>query len=187
MTRPLSGAGGGATRRWAPPLTVAAAVALLQGCAQTPPPPPAPRVYAVDLQGKAALCTVSPAGVNLAPGQTFEAQMVVGNDGGWCGIPVAQPASGSPPVPRPYAAGLVAARPANGRLHIRRVGAQTRVDYIPDRGFAGTDSFAVRLVPGDATLRVNVTVQATEPAATPAAAAPPPSPPPQAPQRPARR
>ena len=46
-----------------------------------------------------------------------------------------------------------------------------RVDYIPDPGFAGTDSFAVRLLPGSTTLRVNATVQAgQQPVATPAAA-----------------
>jgi hypothetical protein len=36
----------------------------------------------------------------------------------------------------------------------------TRIDYTPNKGFVGTDAFAVKLIPGDATVRVAVTAAA---------------------------
>lgn len=143
----------------------AALLAGLAGCAETVNAPAARNVryYQVDLTGVAAVCTV-PAPMTLAG--PAEAAMVVGNDGGWCGVTVAQAG------PTPFASHLVATRPAHGRLNVRRVGEQTRVDYIPDAGFTGTDAFAVTLVPGPAALRVAVTVQANaspiQPAVAPA-------------------
>jgi hypothetical protein len=146
------------------------AAAALAACAGTGPAPSTMRVYHVDQQGGAQVCTV-PRNVSLSPGGTTEAQMTVGNDGGWCGISVAQ--SG----PKPYAAGKVVGRPSNGRLHVHSVGDRTRVDYYPDRGFSGSDNFTVSLVPGEALLRVAVTVQpgSASATATPAAAAPAPA------------
>jgi hypothetical protein len=144
----------------AAPLTL---MALLAGCAQpmaTRSAAPTARLYANDLAGGAKLCTV-PRPVNLTAGQPTEATMVLDNDGGWCGILVAQPG------PKPFDLGLVEARPTNGRLHIRKVGDNTRVDYIPNAAFGGTDAFAVRLMPGGATLRVAVTVNYTAPPAPP--------------------
>jgi len=138
------------------------ALAMLAGCVEQRAVPAA-RVFAVDLQGGARLCTV-PQNVELSGDRPTEARMVIGNDGGWCGISIAQ--SG----PKPYDAGLVTARPAHGRVHIRTVGDRTRVDYIPDRNFAGEDTFAVRMLPGGAQMRVAVTVQ---PGATPVSATTP--------------
>lgn len=158
----MSGVPGMARRALAP----AAALALLAGCAQQPQVArPAARVYAVDLQGGAKVCTV-PAEVALSAERPAEVRMVVGNDGGWCGISVSQPG------PKPFSAGLVTDRPSHGRVHIRTVGDVTRVDYIPDQGFAGEDAFAVRLLPGGAQMRVAVTVQPGPASVTPAAAAP---------------
>jgi hypothetical protein len=74
------------------------------------------------------------------------------NDGGWCGIPVHQDG------PKPFGAGLLETRPAHGDVLIHEVGDDTRIDYTPDRGFAGHDAFAVKLIPGDAIIRVTVTV-----------------------------
>ena len=121
---------------------------LLSGCdtprlARTP-------VYAVDINGGAKSCTVSP--VELSAGKHVVATMAVGNDGGWCGVTVAQ--SGR----KPFSAGLVQTRAKHGQLNIHTVGDDTRVDYIPDPGFTGVDNFAVRLLPGDPVLTVNVTV-----------------------------
>ena len=93
--------------------------------------------------------------------------MVVKNDGGWCGINVAQ--SG----PKPYDAGLLVGRPEHGRVHVHKVGDVSRIDYIPDAGFGGEDRFTVRMLPGNPALRVMVTVQYTAPPA-------PPTPPPAA-------
>jgi len=150
---------------------LAAATAALAACAQpqraAAPAAPAARAYYVDQQGGARVCTVPQGPLTLSGGAPTEARMVVGNDGGWCGIAVAQPG------PRPYTAGLVSARPAHGRLHVRTVGDRTRVDYIPDAGFAGSDSFAVNLLPGGAQLRVAVTVEPGPAAATAAAASAP--------------
>ena len=78
---------------------------------------------------------------------------VAANDGGWCAIPVHQDG------PKPFEAGLLTARPAHGTVLIHEVGDDTQIDYTPDHGFAGSDSFAVKLVPqGDATIQVPVTV-----------------------------
>ena len=41
---------------------------------------------------------------------------------------------------------------------IHTVGNDTRIDYTPAARYAGADAFAVRLIPGDATIRVTVTV-----------------------------
>lgn len=148
---------------------VLALPALLAACAKPPGPAAVTAsrlpVYAVDLQGKAALCTVPNDQPRLTDGQQTEIAMTVGNDGGWCG------ASVSKPGPEPFDAGLLTARPANGRARVQSVGDYTRIDYIPDPGFVGTDSFTVRLLPGSTSVKLNVTVQAVAaPAATPAAA-----------------
>lgn len=147
-----------------------ALVAGLAGCAQEAAAPASTRrVFFADIQGQARGCTV-PRSVSLTPGQQTESTMTLANDGGWCGITVSQPG------PKPYDAGLLVQRPQHGRVHVRKVGDVTRVDYIPDARFAGTDAFTVRMVPGNPALRVAVTVQpgaasatAPAPAATPAA------------------
>jgi hypothetical protein len=128
--------------------------ALLQGCGQGGGGPAGSRlrVYAADLAGAARSCDVPT--VTPASGQSVEAAMKLGNDGGWCGISVHQDG------PRPFDAGLLTARPAHGNVLIHEVGDLTRIDYTPDRAFSGTDSFSVRLVPGNATIRVAVTVAA---------------------------
>jgi hypothetical protein len=153
-------------------LTVLAGVLGLQACApqQQQAAAPGPRIYAVDVQGRSTLCDV-PQKVSLAAGRQTEAAMTMDNDGGWCGV-----------VTDRAGPGLVVAKPANGRLNVRKVGATTRVDYIPDRGFVGTDSFAVKLLPDQAELRVSATVQGSATAQTAAAAAPA-APPPQAPAK----
>jgi hypothetical protein len=159
------------------PLTLLAALA---GCAQpmaTRSSGSTARLYANDLAGGAKLCTV-PRPVNLVAGQPTDATMVVDNDGGWCGILVNQPG------PKPFDMGLVSTRPQNGRLHIHKVGDNTRVDYIPNAAYGGPDAFEVRLMPGGATLRVAVTVNYTAPPAPPA---PPPAPPARAPAKPTKR
>jgi len=159
------------------PLTRLAPAVLLASLAaacapETGPATPATRVYFADLQGAAQLCTV-PKDVKLTAGEQTEVAMVVGNDGGWCGVPVAQPNR------KAFDAGLLVGRPQHGRVLVRKVGDVSRIDYFPDAAFGGTDMFSVRLLPGNAALRVAVTVQYTPPPA-------PPTPPP-APPAPARR
>ncbi len=108
------------------------------------------RLYAADLTGAAKSCDVPKIGpVN---GQTVNAAVRVANDGGWCGLPVHQDG------PKPFDAGLLTGRPAHGNVLIHTVGDDTRIDYTPDRGFSGPDSFSVKLVPGNATIHISVTV-----------------------------
>jgi len=134
------------------------ALALFAGCAEQVAAPTA-RVYAVDMRGGAQVCTVpnsvKPDGTTAVP-----VAMTVSNDGGWCGITVDRAA---------YAAGLVETRPTHGRLHIHTVGDKTRIDYIPDVGFTGTDRFVVKLISGDARIQGNVTVTAAPRPVAPAA------------------
>jgi hypothetical protein len=143
----------------------------LAGCSHPAPTPEASklRVYAADLVGAAKSCEVPK--VNPSAGAGSEAAMKVVNDGGWCGIPVHQDG------PKPFNAGLLEKRAAHGEVTIHEVGDYTRIDYTPDRGFAGNDSFVVKLIPGDATIDVAVTVTApATPASTPAAPAAAPKP-----------
>ena len=110
------------------------------------------RVYAADLTGSAKSCETPK--IAPADGQTSDAAVKVTNDGGWCGLTVHQ--SG----PKPFDAGLLTARPEHGTVLIHAVGDETRIDYTPDKGFAGNDSFSVKLLPGNSTVRETVAVAA---------------------------
>ena len=151
-------------------LPLAARVALA-ACAEqgaVTAPRSTTRVYAVDMQGQARLCNVT-SPTEPAAGAAVEAKMTLGNDGGWCAVPVNRPG------PQPYAAGLLTARAQRGNVTIHTVGDVTRLDYRPDTGFSGEDRFTVRLVPGDTEVKVAVTVQPVAPVPAPAAAAAPPA------------
>lgn len=111
------------------------------------------RVYAADLSGANKTCEAPK--ITPAADQTTEAAMKVGTNGGWCGLPLYQ--SG----PKPFDAGLLTARPAHGTAFIHQVGDESRIDYTPDHGYTGTDSFSVKLLPGNETVHVAVTVAAT--------------------------
>jgi hypothetical protein len=108
------------------------------------------RIYAADLTGGAKVCVVPK--VKPAAGQTMEAAVRLANDGGWCGLSVRQDGD------KPYDAGLLTTRAEHGEVVIHEVGDDTRIDYTPDRGFTGSDSFAVKLIPGSAVIRFDVTV-----------------------------
>lgn len=110
------------------------------------------RVFAADFAGSAKTC-VAP-NPTLKDGELSEVAMKVGNDGGWCGITVAQ-SSG-----KPFDAGLLIARPEHGKIFIHAVGDATRIDYTPDRRYTGPDSFTVKLVPGNPGVHGLVTVTA---------------------------
>jgi hypothetical protein len=108
------------------------------------------RVYAADLAGAAKLCDVPK--VDPLAGGGSEAPIKMSNDGGWCAIRVHQDG------PKPFDAGLLTTRPNHGDVLIHEVGDDTRIDYTPDRGFAGKDAFVVKLLPGNAIIQVGVTV-----------------------------
>ena len=92
-----------------------------------------------------------PKSVALVPGKQASVAMAVGNDGGWCGISVEKDGA-------PYDARLLVDRPQHGRAYIHTVGDATRIDYTPESGYVGPDSFTARLLPGDPAMQVNVTV-----------------------------
>jgi hypothetical protein len=129
-------------------LAITAVALLLQACAEKPPAA-GPRLFNADQVGGAKTCVVPK--VAPAAGQATPVEVKVGNDGGWCGITVSS--SG-----RPYSAGLLAAAPAHGKVLVHTVGNDTRIDYTPVRGFAGTDAFSIKLIPGDAVIRASVSV-----------------------------
>jgi hypothetical protein len=130
-------------------LALAATALLLQACAQQAPSGPPARVFAADMSGAAKVCTAPP--VTPAAGQTLDAAIKLGNDGGWCAITVNNNG-------RPFDAGLLTAEPRHGKVLIHTVGNDTRIDYTPVARYAGPDAFAVRLLPGGATIRVAATV-----------------------------
>ena len=124
----------------------------LAGCSKTEVfTGPTLRVYAADLAGAAKLCD-APKLIQPVAGGGAEAPLIVANDGGWCGIRVHREG------PKPFDAGLLTTRPNHGTVLIHEVGDDTRIDYTPDRGFAGNDAFVVKLIPGNATIEVGVTV-----------------------------
>lgn len=136
-----------------PWIALALTAGLLQACAPEQSVRASKnRVYAADLAGAAKVCSLPK--VTPVDGQTIEVPMGLGNDGGWCGLPIQRGDA-------PFDAGLLTARPANGSVLIHKVGDFTRIDYRPDRGFTGADAFSVKLVPGNAVIKVNVTVTGT--------------------------
>ncbi len=122
----------------------------LTACAEQPSPT-SPRFagYAADNAGKAAVCTAPP--VAVTDGQDSTATISTGG-GGWCGIPVTRQGS-------PLGAALLTQPARSGSVYIHLVGNETRVDYTP-HGRVAADSFAVKLIPGDETMRVTVSAAA---------------------------
>ena len=118
-----------------------AAALLAQGCTRMVG---SPGVFASDSIGGARTCLVP---LQAQSGQGISAQMQVSNEGGWCGISVNRSPS--------YA---IAARPAHGRVFAHEVGPNTRIDYAPDTGYVGADSFTVRLIPANTLVQGVVSV-----------------------------
>jgi hypothetical protein len=127
---------------------IVATALLLQACVQ-PPPSTGPRLFAADLAGSAKVCSVPK--VTPVMGQETQVPIKLVNDGGWCAIKVDD--SG-----KPFGAGLLITAPTHGKVFIHAVGNDTRIDYTPDARFAGTDTFVIKLIPGDAALRATVTI-----------------------------
>jgi len=125
---------------------------LLQACSNGPPAGSVQRVYAADVAGAARSCDAP--GIGSPGGGSVAATIKMTNDGGWCGLPVRQAAG------KPFDAGLLVSRPSHGSVLIHEVGDDTRIDYTPDRRFAGNDTFRVKLIPGNATIDVAVAVAA---------------------------
>ncbi len=132
-------------------LALLGAAMLLAGCQDTPQRPASgTRIYHADVTGGAKACT-APTISSPAAGKEVDAAMTVGNDGGWCGVVVDNNG-------RAFSAGLLLIRPKHGRVYVHSVGDTTRIDYYPKPAFTGSDSFSVRLLPGEALVKASVTV-----------------------------
>jgi len=127
-------------------LCLAATAVLGLGCVQQPV---WDGIFTIDKTGGAKTC-VAPAAAP-ADNQAVLVQMQVSNEGGWCGISANHGGAA-------FDSYLLVARPAHGTVYAHHVGANTRIDYTPDPGFAGADKFAVRLIPGNAEIQAAVTV-----------------------------
>ena len=144
------------------------ATALVQGCTPTPnrveTAPPAPDLYG---RSRAAVCRVTP--ISLKDGGESVTTMTMVNDGGYCAIALSDSAG------KPFEVGLVTAAPQRGKPLVHTVGAMTDIDYTPNPGFIGSDSFVVRLRTAavDSLLHVTVIVTAPGNAASAGQPAPP--------------
>jgi hypothetical protein len=87
----------------------------------------------------------------MPDGQAGVVQVQVSNEGGWCGETLSHNGVA-------YDSYLLVTHPTHGRVFAHHVGNNTRIDYTPDPGYVGTDSFAVRLIPGNAVFEAAVTV-----------------------------
>ena len=137
-------------RHLTPILALAAVGALLQACSPKPAGPQV-RLFEADFKGAAKTCeTPKPATI---PGKTIDTPLKVGSDGGWCGLSVSNGG-------HPFDTELLTAAPAHGKVYVHKVGNDTRIDYTPEAGFTGTDTFTVQLLPTDASVHVGVTAVA---------------------------
>lgn len=132
-------------------LALSAAGLLLQGCAAPKPSGPPPRLFETDFKGAAKTCDA--AKTTPVAGKTVDAAIKVGSDGGWCGLLVNNNGM-------PFDTQLLTARPEHGKVYVHRVGNDTRIDYTPDTGFVGGDSFTVSMLPGEAIVHGVVTTTA---------------------------
>jgi hypothetical protein len=119
---------------------------LIQGCAESAGVWNG--IFAVDVAGGAKTCEAQPA--SPPDGKTVLDQMQTSGTG-WCGIIATHDG-------RAFDSYLLVTRPSHGKIYVHHVGTKTRIDYTPDAGFSGTDSFAVRMIPGDAVIQGAVTV-----------------------------
>jgi len=132
---------------------------LLVSCAKPPlpaprppPPPPSTGEGPVDLRGESASCG-TPHIMTIASWRPLELKLDFTNDGGWCALRLSR-------AGKPYAAGLLPVLPQHGNVFIHTVAGFTRIDYTPNAGYAGSDSFLVKLIPAYQPVQVTVTIAA---------------------------
>lgn len=105
-----------------------------------------------------------PAALTDAFRDTRSAAMDVGNDGGWCGWYARL--SDVDGGPTNYLSAAIAQPPTHGTLRVRRDADRVHIEYQPAAGYVGSDTFAVRLNPGNSLHTTNVTVTQASVAAT---------------------
>lgn len=145
-----------------------AGLAALAGCTQAPKPaaPEARRLPPHAGPPPAQFCQVAP--FTVADGGSAGVAMTVSNEGGFCAATLTTSAG------KPFDAPLVTTMPQNGTPAVWRYDGKTSVEYVPNAGFTGSDSFVTKLKiagkPGYTTLTISITVQAAGQAAAQATA-----------------
>ena len=131
---------------------------MLAGCAKPEAPPPAgPPAPLPPHAGPppAAQCTVAP--FSVKDGGSADVAMSVSSEGGYCAATLVSE-SGAP-----FAAPLVPVAPLHGIPRVVRYNGRTSVEYTPQPGFVGHDSFIVKLIvrgkPSYTTLNMSVSVK----------------------------
>lgn len=79
--------------------------------------------------------------------------MTVSNDGGWCGKGLTRNQG------YPFTGGNVVDQPQHGEARIRHLTNRTLIEYRPNPGYNGDDSFTVELTPGNGRYPFQVSVQ----------------------------
>jgi hypothetical protein len=128
---------------------------VLQGCEKpliAPPPPPQPLPPHAG-PPPARLCTVAP--FSVKDGGNADVQMTVSNEGGYCAATLTADSG------QPFDAPLVPVPPLHGIPRVVKYNGKTSIEYTPQPGFTGHDSFIVKLIvhdrPGFTILNMSVT------------------------------
>ncbi len=139
-----------------------AAVLALSACA---PMPAALQANDPRNDGIAKVCT--PTNPDTSKPGPYTAAIAMSNDG-WCGVSAVDRSG------KPFSYILVRVRPSHGRVFNQEVANVRRIEYTPDSGYTGADSFTVALHSSqagaeDVPLAVSVNVErGNGPAAAPA-------------------
>lgn len=110
-----------------------AAVLALSACA---PRPPALQASDPRNDGIAKVCT--PTNPDTSKPGPYAAAIAMSNDG-WCGVSAVDRSG------KPFSLALVRVRPSHGRVFNQEVANVRRIEYTPDAGYTGADSFTVAL------------------------------------------
>ena len=142
-----------------------AAVLALSACA-----PKAPVLQASDPRNDGIAKTCTPTNPDLGKPGPYAASIAMSNDG-WCGVSAVDKSG------KPFSLALVRTRPSHGRVFNQEVAGVRRIEYTPDAGYTGADSFTVALRSSqagaeDVPLAVSVNVAQGDAPAVAAPAAP---------------
>jgi hypothetical protein len=110
-----------------------AAVLALSACA---PKPPVLQASDPRNDGIAKVCT--PTNPDTSKPGPYTAAIAMSNDG-WCGVSAVDRSG------KPFSLALVRVRPSHGRVFNQEVANVRRIEYTPDAGYTGADSFTVAL------------------------------------------
>jgi hypothetical protein len=90
-------------------------------------------------------------------GGTANVSITLSNEGGYCAATLTADSG------QPYAVGLVPVMPLHGITRVVKYNGKTSVEYSPQPGYSGHDSFIVKLIvrsqPGYTVLNMSVNVE----------------------------